>query len=101
MEKTVKMLTDFDLGQICDSGQCFRMERITEQECDTYDAGPDETGAGYYRVIAGRRYLEVMQQGEKVTFFCGEAMRTSGRIILIWRQTMEPGRRRLILTINI
>lgn len=73
VEKTVKMLTDFDLGQICDSGQCFRMERITEQECDTYDAGPDETGAGYYRVIAGRRYLEVMQQGEKVTFFCGEA----------------------------
>ncbi len=72
MEKTIRRLKDFDLGQICDSGQCFRMERLPEQSSDTYDAGPDGAAAGYYRVIAGRRYLEAAQQGQEVTFFCNE-----------------------------
>ena len=28
----VKNFRIFDLSEICDSGQCFRMERITENE---------------------------------------------------------------------
>ncbi len=28
----VKEIPYFDLSEICDSGQCFRMERITENE---------------------------------------------------------------------
>lgn len=58
MERIVYETDDFDLGQICESGQCFRMERLKD--------------AGWYRVIAGDRYLEVRQQGKTVTFFCAE-----------------------------
>lgn len=46
----------FDLEQICRSGQCFRMESL---------------GAGRFRVVAGRRYLELEQQGAACRFFCG------------------------------
>lgn len=47
--------TNFDLAQICQSGQCFRMSKIGE---DTY------------AVLAGKRYLEVRQQGEECCFAC-------------------------------
>lgn len=47
----------FSIEQICNSGQCFRMERISE---DTYS------------VTAGDRYLEVTQSGEEVIFSCEE-----------------------------
>ena len=45
----------FDLGQICDSGQCFRMRPLAERT---------------FEVIAGDKYLEVSQEGRQVTFFC-------------------------------
>ena len=48
---------NFDLGQICRSGQCFRMDQISDDR---------------YRVIAGDKYLELTQEGGIVNFFCPE-----------------------------
>ena len=47
-------INNFDLKEICISGQCFRMH--------------EDDGA--FTVIAGDRYLKVSQDGENVTFFC-------------------------------
>lgn len=52
-----KQVEDFDLGQICRSGQCFRMEPLSE---DTY------------AVTAYGKYLEVKQRGMEVCFSCTE-----------------------------
>lgn len=54
---TEKIIENFKLDQICDSGQCFRMERI----------GPNE-----FRVLAGDKYLEICQQGKRCIFSCSE-----------------------------
>ena len=53
---TIEM-DNFDLGQICRSGQCLRMEQIGENR---------------YRVIAGDMYLELTQEKGIVNFFCPE-----------------------------
>ena len=53
---TIEM-DNFDLGQICRSGQCFRMDQI---------------GDDRYRVIAGDKYLELTQERGIVNFFCPE-----------------------------
>ncbi|NCB91000.1 MAG: 8-oxoguanine DNA glycosylase [Clostridia bacterium] len=45
----------FDIEQICDSGQCFRMEHI---------------GEGVYSVIAGDRYVKIAQSGGECVFYC-------------------------------
>lgn len=45
----------FNIKQICESGQCFRMEQIDEN---------------YFQVIALDKYLEVHQEGSIVTFDC-------------------------------
>ena len=50
-----KELDFFDIARICDSGQCFRMEKLGDMR---------------YRVMARDRCLEVEQQGKNVTFFC-------------------------------
>ena len=50
---TEKILENFSIAQICESGQCFRMEEMQD---------------GRYRVIAGNRYLELEQQGKVVRF---------------------------------
>lgn len=47
---------NFSIGQICGSGQCFRMT-------------PKD--GGKYQVIACGRRLELKQEGERVTFYCG------------------------------
>ena len=47
----------FDLGQICESGQCFRMKKI---------------GGNRWNVIAGDKYLELTQENGIVNFFCPE-----------------------------
>lgn len=52
-----KELEHFDIGQICDSGQCFRMER---------------TDSGSYRMIAGDSFLELFQEGKSCRFVCEE-----------------------------
>lgn len=49
---------NFSLAQICQSGQCFRMSGL---------------GNDTYRVLAGSRYLEVMQKGNECSFDCDEA----------------------------
>ena len=54
-----KALKNFNLRQIADSGQCFRMV-----PCD-----PNRSQAAY-RVISGRHFLIVEQHGEEVTFHC-------------------------------
>lgn len=48
---------DMDLGQIAESGQCFRMNYI---------------GKGTYSVIAFGKYLEVSQQGDTLILSCDE-----------------------------
>ena len=53
----IKELDHFDIAQICNSGQCFRMECC---------------GGSTYRVIAGDRYLELDQKGRECCFYCGE-----------------------------
>ena len=47
----------FNLQQICDSGQCFRMKRIKENT---------------YRLIAGERTLKMEEREDRLLFFCKE-----------------------------
>lgn len=54
----IKITVDnFNLEQICRSGQCFRMAQRED---------------GRYCVIAGSRYLELEQQDNWFTFYCAE-----------------------------
>ncbi len=50
-----KTMDHFDLEQICQSGQCFRMSQKEK---------------GRYSVIAGKRYLELEQHGKECIFHC-------------------------------
>lgn len=50
-----KKVDYFDISQICNSGQCFRMGKKDENT---------------YFVIAGDKYLEVGQLGKECTFHC-------------------------------
>lgn len=50
-----RILENFQLSQICDSGQCFRMER---------------KGENSFRILAGDRCLEASQKGKRCEFFC-------------------------------
>lgn len=55
----VRVQTDhFDLGQICRSGQCFRMRRLEAEPGDRYE------------IVAGERYLEVVQREKECEFLC-------------------------------
>ena len=53
----VKEIPYFDLSEICDSGQCFRMERLAENE---------------FQILAEDKYLKAFQDGETVHFDCSE-----------------------------
>ena len=53
-----RTIDNFDIGQICDCGQCFRM---MQKDKNTYS------------VIASGRYLEVEQKGKEISFSCEEA----------------------------
>lgn len=50
-----KVVDHFNLEQICDSGQCFRMKKKS---------------GNLYEVIAGDRYLAIRQNGNRVSFDC-------------------------------
>ena len=78
---------NFDLGQICESGQCFRMRRIVpvgELKSDGGEAvaktrhGDSAVGCGQamdtdeYELIAGDKYLRLSQSGDEISFYCGE-----------------------------
>lgn len=52
-----KTISNFDLSQICASGQCFRMR---------------ETAPGTYVIPSGERLVRVMQNGEDCVFDCPE-----------------------------
>lgn len=52
-----KEILYFDIFQICNSGQCFRMNQIGEDTC---------------RVIAGEYNLKIKQEGAAYIFFCTE-----------------------------
>lgn len=52
-----RTIENFDIRQICDSGQCFRMTQVKENT---------------YSVVAAGRYLEIEQNGKECTFSCGE-----------------------------
>lgn len=52
-----RTLENFDISQICESGQCFRMM---------------QRNGNVYSVIAAGRYLEVEQEGSECVFSCGE-----------------------------
>ena len=92
----VKIQTEnFDLEQICQSGQCFRMNRqerqsltdgresrlqenigqfeIKKQEAKKQLDNSQLQDLEYvYHVIAGQRYLEIMQQGREYQFCCSQ-----------------------------
>lgn len=58
MEPIVEKKIDcFDIAQICNSGQCFRMGHKEDNR---------------YWVIAGGRYLEITQEGPNCVFTCAE-----------------------------
>ena len=48
-----KQIENFDLEQICNSGQCFRMKKLAENK---------------YRIIVGARYLDVYQKDGEIYF---------------------------------
>ena len=52
-----KTIDHFNLSQICQSGQCFRMKEKME---------------GLYSLVAGEHYLEVRQRGDECVFYCSE-----------------------------
>ncbi len=52
-----KEIDNFNIEQICNSGQCFRMEK---------------TGGGTFSVIARDKYLEITQRGRQCIFHCNE-----------------------------
>lgn len=64
-----KELDCFNIAQICDSGQCFRMRQKRDN---------------LYSVIAGNEYLEVTQNGGNAHFTVMKiSMRHFGKSILI------------------
>ncbi|MEF9955485.1 MAG: DNA glycosylase [Clostridium sp.] len=60
-------IKNFDLQQIADSGQCFRMRRLP----DTDALYKDPSAIGY-AVISGEHYLEISQSGNFFTFRCSD-----------------------------
>ncbi len=60
----VKIKKDcFSIGQICDSGQCFRLEKLVEKE-----VGGEEKER--YALTALGKYLEIEQAADEISFFC-------------------------------
>lgn len=67
MIKVIK--SNFSLRQICESGQCFRLNELT----------PDS-----YELVAFGKYLRLQQQGEEISFHCNEEEFQS-----IWRSYFD------------
>ncbi|MCI8662961.1 MAG: 8-oxoguanine DNA glycosylase [Hungatella sp.] len=57
----------FNLEQICQSGQCFRMKPINEIQDENVFLKDSR-----YEVIAGDRYLEIAQKEDYCRFFCSQ-----------------------------
>ena len=54
VEKEIK---HFNLEQICDSGQCFRMKKMQDN---------------VYVVLAKDRYIKIEQEGDRTRFYSSE-----------------------------
>lgn len=89
-----KTIEHFSIAQICQSGQCFRMqlcdrkrlregppydeEQLQEGRALKQDSGQDtipyedRDGNAIYSIIAGQRYLELEQFGNQCIFYCEE-----------------------------
>lgn len=70
-----RKLSHFSLGQICRSGQCFRMWPLLpdqKQNSASKAFSEEEQIGSRYRIIAGSRYLELEQQDENCIFYCEE-----------------------------
>ncbi|MDE6964779.1 MAG: 8-oxoguanine DNA glycosylase [Lachnospiraceae bacterium] len=52
---TILTKDNFSIKQICESGQCFRLERLDGQR---------------YSLVAFGKYLEIMQEGNQLSFDC-------------------------------
>lgn len=72
-----KRLSHFSLGQICRSGQCFRLRPFISpgqfQNPDFAERAEEGEPWRSYCIVTGGRYLEVRQQGENCIFYCGES----------------------------
>ncbi len=64
-----RQIKDFDIRQICESGQCFRMLPVSER---------------IFSVTAFGRYLEVEQEGSSVAFSC-----TEEEFEAVWREYFD------------
>lgn len=64
-----KNIKDFELSQICNSGQCFRMNQLNENK---------------YSIIAYELYLEIEQMGDELFFSC-----TDDDYELIWHNYFD------------
>ena len=60
-------LKDFDIRQIADSGQCFRLRPVPGLEAAS-EANINDT----YSLTAWGEYLEISQEGAEVSFSCTE-----------------------------
>ncbi len=59
---------NFSIKQICESGQCFRLERINMpgEQSNVVKMGEAER----YNLIAFGKYLEIAQEGNRLSFDC-------------------------------
>ena len=74
-----KEIEFFDLRQICNSGQCFRMR---------------ETGENRFSVMAGGRYLEAgRKESRSGSAVPRRNLKISGKGILTWSRTTGCTRR--------
>lgn len=82
-----KTISNFNLSQITESGQCFRMVKQGEESLRTengqcaeemqcaeehQNAEENHRKVEKFMVIAGKRLLKLEQQGEECTFYCEE-----------------------------
>ena len=58
----------FSVRQICESGQCFRLERLDEAAVD--DKESNEKHSERYALTAFGRYLEIEQKQNEISFQC-------------------------------
>ena len=66
-------IKNMDLGQLSKSGQCFRMRPTAEQE-----------HGGIWSAAAGEWYVEIMQEGSRFLFSCGE-----DEFLGVWRSYFD------------
>ena len=61
------IVNNFDIAQICESGQCFRMSKL--EEISTKE---EKEQTDVYEIIAKDKYVTAAQQNNTATFNCSE-----------------------------